>query len=160
MKIGKLASRAGKHITQSAQTAHGQLEVLPQAPAWSGYWTFVTATIIFAFILYLAQKSRLNAWIAFFSWSTPAQVGTTGAPSNSQTTGQQLLNGPAGNASIPATTPGQANAIPWGQVGSTISKTWNSFINPGFTQNPNPIQNPAIQSGPSATSSGNAASGP
>jgi hypothetical protein len=131
MSALKKVAAAGQQLNKGVQAAHGELPI-PQPPAWAGYWTFTTAVIIFAFILYVTKKGTVGTWLGFFSWSTPKAVGTTGAPSNSQSPVGQLLNGPTGNASIPATTPGQANAIPWGQVGSGISSWWNSFINPNL----------------------------
>jgi hypothetical protein len=120
-------------ITPAAKAITSELPV-PQPPAWAGYWTFTTAVVILAFILYVTKKGTLNTWVSFFSWTTPKAVGTTGgtAPSNSQSPAGQVLNGPAGNASIPAETPGQANPIPWGSVGKTIGDAWNSFINPNL----------------------------
>lgn len=70
----------GQRVGAAVQAAHAELP-LPQAPSWTGYWTFVTAAIIVMFILYLAQKGTLGIWLSFFSWSSPAPIGTTaGAP--------------------------------------------------------------------------------
>jgi hypothetical protein len=127
-KVGKAAALA----TQNVRAVH--TAALGAPPAWAGYWTFVTATIILAFILYVTKKGHLSTWIGFFSWTSPAPVGNTGgsAPSNTtQGVVGQILNGPTGNASIPATTPGQANAIPWSSVGSSVWSAAGSFLNSG-----------------------------
>jgi uncharacterized integral membrane protein len=60
--------------TPSAKAIHSQLPI-PQPPQWSGYWTFVTALILFMFVLYVAQKGTLTTWLSFFAWTTPQPVG-------------------------------------------------------------------------------------
>lgn len=120
------------NLTSHVKAVHTAIG-LPSAPSWAGYWNFVSATIILAFILYTAQKGTLHTWIGFFGWSTPQPVGSASAtPSNNQTAVQQLMNGPAGNASIPAQTPGQATPIPWSQVFPNIKSGWSAIINPSF----------------------------
>jgi hypothetical protein len=152
--VGRAAISVGKSASSGVQAAHGELP-LPQAPSYVGYWTFVTATIILAFVLYLAQKNRLGVWLAFFSWSNPLPVGTTGQTSTAAnpnvgtvvgatatqpglnlnnpfagipglgTEFQSLLPGNS-QGSATQSTPGQANPIPWGQVG-----TWLKSFLPG-----------------------------
>lgn len=80
---GRGAVAVGRSASSAVQGAHSQLEVLPQASEqWGSYWTFVTATITVMFVLYLAQKGRLQVWLQFFMWSnpsTPTVTGTTAA---------------------------------------------------------------------------------
>jgi hypothetical protein len=78
---------------QAATSAAG----LPSPPAWAGYWTFVSATLILAFVLYLAKHGRLAAWLAFFTPQTPAPIASaTGAGSTPQ------VQGLFGGATAPA----------------------------------------------------------
>lgn len=73
--------------TPAARAATGAAG-LPAPPAWAGYWTFVTATIILAFVLYLAKHGRLSVWLAFFTPQTPATLGAaTGTGSTAQVQG-------------------------------------------------------------------------
>ena len=90
--------------TATIQAAH-RASGLPGAspPAWSGYWTFVTATIIIMFVLFVAKKGTLGTWIGFLSWSAPKSL--TAAPSDSAvsgTTGQSLGD--------------KIMSLPWGQI--------------------------------------------
>ena len=39
----------------------------PAPPEWAGYWTFVTATILVAFVLFLAGKGTLSKWLGLFN---------------------------------------------------------------------------------------------
>jgi hypothetical protein len=70
---------------------------VPAKPAWAGYWTWVAAVIIIMFVLYLAQKGRLGVWLAFFSWTSPAQIATTGATSTSSSTTANSTAGSTGS---------------------------------------------------------------
>jgi hypothetical protein len=74
-RIGKAALSAGKVGSAGIQAAHSELPI-PQAPAWAGYWTFVTAIVLFMFVIYTAQKGTLSAWIGFLGWSSPADIGS------------------------------------------------------------------------------------
>jgi hypothetical protein len=58
-------------VTPAAQAATSAAG-LPDAPAWAGYWTWVTAVILLMFVLYTAQKGTLSTWLGFFTWSTQA----------------------------------------------------------------------------------------
>jgi len=67
--------------TPVAKAATGAVGFEP--PSWAGYWTFVTATLILAFVLYLAKHGRLSVWLAFFTPQTPAPIANaTGADSS------------------------------------------------------------------------------
>jgi len=73
--------------TAAVQAAH-RAAGLPGAspPAWSGYWTFVTATIVVMFILFVARKGTLGKWISFLSWTSPQSL-TAASGSNASGTG-------------------------------------------------------------------------
>lgn len=79
MKAAKHITAAASQVSRGIQTAHA-VAGLPGPPAWAGYWTFVTATIILAFMFYTAKHGTLNTWVGFFSWKSPAPIGTTGGP--------------------------------------------------------------------------------
>lgn len=66
-----------RQLSSAIQAAHGA-SGLPTPPAWGGYWNWVSATIILAFIMYTAQKGTLNKWVSFFAWSTPQGIGSAG----------------------------------------------------------------------------------
>jgi hypothetical protein len=119
MSIAKHAQRLNP--TPAARAATSSLGV--EAPAWAGYWTFVTASIILAFVLYLAQKGRLSVWLAFFTPQTPAQIASA--------TNAGVASGSSGN---PIGTvlgiPGVTTLSP-GATGITQSPTGQQILNPG-----------------------------
>jgi len=61
----------------------------PAPPEWAGYWTFVTATILIAFVLFLAGKGTLSKWLGLFNLGAlkPLSLGS-GAPSATNPPGQ------------------------------------------------------------------------
>lgn len=126
----RVLSQGVKAVSRGAQAAHGAAG-LPSAPSWAGYWNWTTGLLIVMFILYLAKNNRLSVWIAFLGWGTPKSVSSAANTATSQGVLGQILNGPTGNAAIPATTPGQANAIPWGSVGNSVVNGASSFLNSG-----------------------------
>lgn len=69
------AISTGRAATSAVRGVHSQLP-LPQPPSYGGYWSFVSASMILLFILYLAANNRLGVWLAFFSWTAPQSVGT------------------------------------------------------------------------------------
>lgn len=77
--------------TPHVKAVHSELPI-PQPVEWAGYWTFVTATIIIMFLLFIAEKGTLSTWIGFFSWTNPAQVGSA--------TGDQSQTNPQNAAGI------------------------------------------------------------
>ena len=56
--IGGHAETLARPIAQTA---------LPANSDWGGYWTYVIAVILGFFVIYLAQKGRLSAWVALFT---------------------------------------------------------------------------------------------
>src|SRR5271166_5130526 len=68
----------------------------PAPPEWAGYWTFVTATILIAFVLFLAGKTgsdgkpELGKWLALFNLGAikPLALSGAGAPSATNPPGQ------------------------------------------------------------------------
>ena len=160
----RAAIGTGRAATSAIRGVHSELP-LPQPPAYGGYWSFVSASLILLFVLYLAANNRLGVWIAFFSWTKPGviatatdagsstgQTATSGNPNIGTVVGagagqpginlnnpfagipgigggfQTLLPGNS-NGSGTQSTPGQANPIPWGSVG-----TWLQGLNPFGTK--------------------------
>ena len=79
--LASAAVSTGRATTQVVKGAHAATG-LPMPPSWGGYWNWVSATIILAFMLYTAQKGTLKTWVGFFGWNPQA------APSAASNTGQ------------------------------------------------------------------------
>jgi len=79
--VARAAVSAGRATTSIAKGVHSELPI-PQAPSWGGYWNWVSATVIIAFIMYTAQKGTLPQWVTFFGWNPQP------APTTASTTGQ------------------------------------------------------------------------
>jgi hypothetical protein len=82
-------------------TIHGATGI-PEPPEWAGYWTFVTATIIISFVLFLAEKNRLSLWMSFFTWTTQAAPSATGNQSQTTAPASGGSGGVPGLATNPA----------------------------------------------------------
>lgn len=93
---------------------------LPAPPAWAGYWTFVSATLILAFVLYLAKHGRLSTWLAFFTPQAPAAIAS--ATDSSGTVGS-----PIGTV---LGVPGVTTLSP-GATGITQTPSGQQILNPG-----------------------------
>lgn len=115
--------------TPAIKAAHAA-SGLPSAPTWAGYWTFVTATIIILFVLYLAKNNRLGVWLGFFSWTSPAAIGSTGATSTAATgaAGQTGLAGSV-NSAVNSTGVGSAISAATGTPPLTIGGPIGSLVN-------------------------------
>lgn len=100
---------------RAATTAAG----LPSPPAWAGYWTFVTATLILAFVLYLAKHGRLATWLAFFTPQTPAPIASVDASGTQGTPIGSVLG-----------LPGITTLSP-GATGITQTPSGQQILNPG-----------------------------
>lgn len=81
-QAGRIASAGGRSATSAVQAAHGQLEILPQAPSYANYWSFVVMVIVLLFILYTAQKGTLSTWISLMGWTAIQPLGSATAGSN------------------------------------------------------------------------------
>jgi hypothetical protein len=82
--VARAAVSTGRATTSVVKGVHSELPI-PQAPSWGGYWNWVSATVILAFVLYTAQKGTLGTWVSFFGWNPQPAPTTTSAAS---TTGQ------------------------------------------------------------------------
>lgn len=56
-----------------------------EAPSWADYWTFVTATIVVMFVLFLAKNGHLSTWIGYLGWSSPQALGASPASEGATT---------------------------------------------------------------------------
>jgi hypothetical protein len=63
--VARAAVSAGRATTSIAKGVHSELPI-PQAPSWGGYWNWVSAVVILAFVMYTAQKGTLSTWVGFF----------------------------------------------------------------------------------------------
>jgi|SRR5271166_1987306 len=101
---------------------------IPAPPEWAGYWTFVTATILFAFVLFLAGKGTLSKWLGLLNLGSirSLSLGSTGA-----TQGQPVgtVNTPLGSLSGVTTLSPGASGILQGAGGTEV-------LNPGAAFNP------------------------
>lgn len=79
--------------TPAAKAAHSAIGA-PAAPSWGGYWNWVSATVILAFVLYTAQKGTLDTWVSFFGWNPQAAPTTASAASTAtpSTVVGQIMN--------------------------------------------------------------------
>lgn len=116
----------GRAATSAVRGVHSQLP-LPQPPSYGGYWSFVSASLILLFILYLAANNRLGVWLAFFSWTAPQSIGTatnagvpTQAAAAGAAVGSALTGGTGTGAALGATTGAAASTL------QGISNTWGS----------------------------------
>ena len=100
----------------------------PAPPEWAGYWSFVTATVLVAFVLFLAGKGTLSKWLALFNLGAikPLSLGVSGAQ-----TGQPVgtVNTPVGSV------PGVTTLSP-GASGITAGPGGTETMNPGPAFNP------------------------
>lgn len=128
-------TRGGSAATGTISGAHRELP-LPQAPAWAGYWTFVTGTIIVMFILFTAKKGSLQQWLQFLWWTQPQPLASAGGAPASQAQGTGV-----------GATPGQPGLVanPFAGLPSTLQQFLrlpginpNSLIfGPGGAASPN-----------------------
>jgi hypothetical protein len=67
------ASGAAAQAPPKARAPRVEVASATRGASSSGFWTFVTATILVMFIVYLATKpgDRLTYWIKLFSWESP-----------------------------------------------------------------------------------------
>lgn len=95
--------------TPAVKAAHAAIGA-PSAPSWSGYWNWVSAVVILAFVLYTAQKGTLSTWLSFFWWNPQAAPTTTSAASSTGSAvagafGGQTATGVVGQILNPSTDP-------------------------------------------------------
>lgn len=140
---------------------------LAAPPAWAGYWTFVTATIILAFVLYLAKHGRLSVWLAFFTPQTPAQIAAVDASGTHGTPIGSVLGIPGVTTLSPGATgitqtPGGAQVLnpgapfDFGGAATGITNTLKGWFAP-FNANPAPASGgtPSGSGGTPGIGSGN-----
>ena len=101
----------------------------PAPPEWAGYWTFVTAVIMVAFILFLAGKGTLSKWLGLFNLGAIKPLSLTGV------TGAQTGQ-PVGTVNTPlGAVPGVTTLSP-GASGIIVGPGGGEVMNPGPAFNP------------------------
>jgi hypothetical protein len=123
-------SKLGSAATSVAKGAHAAIGA-PAAPSWGGYWNWVSATVIIAFMLYTAQKGTLNTWVSFFGWNPQAAPTTTSATATTSSTGAAGQTGVAGavNSAVNSTSVGKTISQLFGLPPLTIGGSAGTWLN-------------------------------
>jgi len=102
---------------------------LAPPPEWAGYWSFVTATVLIAFVLFLAGKGTLSKWLGLFNLGAIKPLSLTG------TTGAQTGQ-PVGTVNTPVGSVSGVTTLSPGASGITVGPGGTEQMNPGPAFNP------------------------